>query len=214
MDSAALAVVIGMPKLKSRKREMFAIEVAAMTPLAQAYTSAGYKDSPWARYNASKLAHVPQVAKRIDELMTEFSDRSGIRAEYLQRRMLPLLEANAVDFYETVKDPAGNKVYRLRALTDLPRDLQAAIKAIDIDETGRPTKIVLHDKVSVGTTLLRSVGGLTDKAEIGGKDGATLTLEAIVLKSFRKAHPAGDATAAGSPGEGPHGGGEPEIQGG
>ena len=169
MDSAALAVVIGMPKLKSRKREMFAIEVAAMTPLAQAYTSAGYKDLPWARYNASKLAHVPQVAKRIDELMTEFSDRSGIRAEYLQRRMLPLLEANAVDFYETVKDPAGNKVYRLRALTDLPRDLQAAIKAIDIDETGRRPKSSCTTKFLLARRCCGQSAGSPTKPKLAAK---------------------------------------------
>jgi hypothetical protein len=75
-----------MPKLASRKRETFAIEVAAMTPLASAYVAAGYRDTPWARYNASKLAHVPEVAKRIDELQAEFADRSGIRAEYIQRQ--------------------------------------------------------------------------------------------------------------------------------
>jgi hypothetical protein len=32
-----------MPKLKSRKREMFEIEVGAMTPLASAYVVAGYR---------------------------------------------------------------------------------------------------------------------------------------------------------------------------
>jgi hypothetical protein len=67
-----------MPKLQSRKREMFAIEVASMTPLGRTYVLAGYSDTPWARYNASKLAHVPEVAARIGELMDQFSDRSGI----------------------------------------------------------------------------------------------------------------------------------------
>ena len=32
-----------MSKLKSRKREMFAIEVAAMTPYDRAYVLAGYR---------------------------------------------------------------------------------------------------------------------------------------------------------------------------
>ena len=174
-----------MPKLKSRKREMFAVEVAAMTPLATAYTLAGYTDLPWARYNASKLAHVPEVAARIDELMTEFSDRSGIRAEYLQRRLLPLVEADAADFYEATDDGTGRKVHRLRPLADLPRQLRAAIKSIEIDpETGTLTKVILHDKIAAGTTLLRSVGGFVDRTELTGKDGGALTLEQLVMASF------------------------------
>jgi hypothetical protein len=80
-----------MPKLRNRKRETFAVEVAAMTPLDRAYVLAGYADSKWACYNASKLAHIPEVARRIDELQAEFADRSGIRAEYLQRKLLPLV---------------------------------------------------------------------------------------------------------------------------
>src|SRR5271154_3986872 len=96
-----------MLKLASRKRETFAIEVAAMTPLASAYVAAGYRDTPWARYNASKLAHVPEVARRIDELQAEFADRSGIRAEYIQRQLLPLVEANPKDLFKPVCDEAG-----------------------------------------------------------------------------------------------------------
>jgi hypothetical protein len=93
-----------MPKLKNRKREHFAVEVASMAPLDRAYVLAGYRDTPWARYNASKLAHVAEVAARIDELQAEFSVRSGIHAEYIQRK----LEANPKDLYEPVFDAEGN----------------------------------------------------------------------------------------------------------
>jgi hypothetical protein len=79
-----------MPKLQSRKREMFAIEVASMTPFDRAYVLAGYSDTPWARCNTSKRAHVPEVAARIEELMDQFSDHSGI-AEYLQRKLSYIL---------------------------------------------------------------------------------------------------------------------------
>src|SRR5580704_5134716 len=109
-----------MPKLKSRKREMFATEVAAMTPLDRAYVLAGYADTPWARYNASKLAHVPEVAARIDELMTEFSDRSGIKAEYIQRKLLPLIESDPRLLFETRDDGSGNKIDKLKAVSALP----------------------------------------------------------------------------------------------
>jgi Terminase small subunit len=146
---------------------MFAIEVAAMTPLDRAYVLAGYSDTPWARYNASKLAHVPEVASRIDELQTEFSNRSGIRAEYLQRKLLPLVEANPQDLFDPVYDGTGKRIgSRLKNVTDLPRDLAAAISKIKCDpETGMVTEIVLSNKIEAGNVLLRSVGGLTDRHE-------------------------------------------------
>jgi Terminase small subunit len=164
-----------MPKLKSRKREMFAIEVASMTPLASAYVAAGYRDTPWARYNASKLAHVPEVAERIDELMTEFSDRSGIKAEYIQRKLLPLIESDPRLLFETRDDGSGNKIDRLKALSALPSGLAAAIQKIRLDpKTGAVIGIDLHNKNETSNTLLRSVGALVDRHEHSGKDGASI----------------------------------------
>jgi hypothetical protein len=165
-----------MPKLKSRKREMFAIEVAAMTPLATAYVLAGYADTPWARYNASKLAHVPEVAARIDELQTQFSERSGIHAEYIQRKLLPLVEANPKDLYETKDDGNGQQIDTLRSISEIPRDLAAAIQKIKVDpETGAITEIILYNKTEAGNVLLHSIGGLVDKLEHSGKDGAPIS---------------------------------------
>jgi hypothetical protein len=153
-----------MPKLKSRKREMFAIEVAAMTPLDRAYVLAGYADTPWARYNASKLAHVPEVAARIDELQARFSERSGIHAEYIQRLLLPVVEANAADLFEPRIDAAGHVTgHQLKPIPALPRDLSAAISKIKCDpETGSVTEVSLYNKNEAGSTLLRSVGALKD----------------------------------------------------
>lgn len=167
---------MAMPKLKSRKREMFAIEVAAMTPLATAYVLAGYADTPWARYNASKLAHVPEVAARIDELQTQFSERSGIHAEYIQRKLLPLVEANPKDLYKTKDDGNGQQIDTLRSISEIPRDLAAAIQKIKVDpETGAITEITLYNKTEAGNVLLHSIGGLVDKLEHSGKDGAPIS---------------------------------------
>jgi hypothetical protein len=157
-----------MPKLKSRKRETFAIEVASMTPLDRAYVIAGYTESPWARYNASKLAHVPKVAARIDELLAEFSVRSGIHAEYIQRKLLPVVEANVQDLYEPRIDDNGQKCgHQLKAIPDLPRDLAAAISKVKCDpETGAITEVSLFSKVEAGNTLLRSLpGGMIDSVD-------------------------------------------------
>src|SRR6266702_7869597 len=82
-----------MPRLKNRKREHFAVEVASMTPPDRAYLLAGFKDSKWSPYNASKLANAPAVAARIAELQREFAERAQLHVEYLQRLLLPLVEA-------------------------------------------------------------------------------------------------------------------------
>jgi hypothetical protein len=157
-----------MPKLASRKREVFAIEVAAMTPLDRAYVAAGYRDTPWARYNASKLAHVPEVAGRIDELQMQFSERSGIRAEYIQRQLLPLVEANPKDLFEPILDIDGKITGdKLKSISELPRSLTAAISKIKCDpESGAVVDIALASKSEAGNILLRSLGGLVDRLEV------------------------------------------------
>jgi hypothetical protein len=156
-----------MARLKNRKREMFAIEVAGMAPCASAYVAAGYRDSPWACYNASKLAHVPEVAARIAELQAEHSERSGIRAEYIQRKLLPLVEANPKDPYKTADDGSGRKLPMLRSISEIPRDLAAAIQKIKIDpETGAIIEATLANKSEAGNILLRSLGGLVDRLEV------------------------------------------------
>ena len=49
------------------------LEIASMVPYDRAYVTAGFKDSPWARYNANRLAHDPQVAARTEGLRCEFA---------------------------------------------------------------------------------------------------------------------------------------------
>jgi hypothetical protein len=149
---------------------MFANEVSAMTPLDRAYVLAGFRDSPWARYNASKLAHQPAVAARISELQAEFTERSGIRAEYLQRRLLPLVESDPRGLFEIVDDGAGAKVERLKPITQLPSNLAAPVSKIRLDpKSGAVVGVDLADKNSAANTLLRSVGGLIDRCELDDK---------------------------------------------
>jgi hypothetical protein len=149
---------------------MFAIEVASMAPLASAYAAAGYREGAWAPYNASKLAKMPEVAARIAELQSEFAERAGIRAEYIQRKLLPLVESDPRGLFESVVDAAGVRTERLKSITQLPSGLAAAIQKIRLDsKTGQVTGIDLHDKNAVGGTLLRSVGGLIDRHEIDDK---------------------------------------------
>jgi terminase small subunit-like protein len=156
-----------VPKLKNRRREHFAVEVASMTPPDRAYVLAGFKDSEWSRYNAHKLAHDPAVEQRIEELRTEFREHSQLHAEWIQRQLLPLVEANPQDLFAATPDPTGRKVEKLRPITDIPRRLAAAIQRIKLDpETGAVTEISLYPKTEAGNTLLRSVGGLVDRLEV------------------------------------------------
>jgi hypothetical protein len=166
--ASGMAIVCVEMQLKSKKREIFAIEVASMTPLARAYVTAGYVDTPWAKYNASRLAHTPEVAARISELQEQFAERSGIHAEYLQRQLLPIVEANAADLFEPRVDAAGRSTgYRFKPIEALPRSLSAAISKIRCDPgTGEVTEILLCSKVDAGGTLLRSVGGLKDVHDV------------------------------------------------
>ena len=92
-----------MPALKYRE-ELFAHEVAAFTPPDRAYLAAGFKSQPeFARGNACRLLRKPEVAKRIDELREDFRSRCALHVEYLQELLLPIVEANPLDYFKTEK---------------------------------------------------------------------------------------------------------------
>jgi Terminase small subunit len=176
--------VITMPRLKNRRHEAFAIDVAACTPYDRAYIAAGYTNSGWAVYNGNRLAHVPAVADRIAELQVEFGERSSIHAEYLRRQLLPIVEANYQDLFEPMFGPDGQKIGdKIRAISDLPRRVAAAISKVKVDpESGAVTEVTLDGKIGAATVLLRSVGGFVDRTELTGKDGATL--EQLISSSY------------------------------
>lgn len=161
-----------------------------MTPYDRAYVEAGFSNTPWARYNANRLAHDPAVAARIAELRGEFEERSQIHVEYLQRKLLPIIEANAQDLFTTWVTPDGRALQVLKSISAMPRDLAAAIKKIKCDpETGAITEIDLYGKIEAGSVLLRSVGGLVDRLKVSDDDIAGMTQEEIrsyILEAHRK----------------------------
>jgi phage terminase small subunit len=121
-----------MMRLRNPRHELFAIEVAAGTPPDRAYVAAGFKGGKWARPNASKLAHMPKVAQRIAELQMEYAAQGGLQAQYIQAKLLPLIEADLRQLFEV--GPDGQP--RLRKLTDLPDGIAAALNSVKVDETG------------------------------------------------------------------------------
>jgi hypothetical protein len=190
-----------MPQLRNRRHECFAREIAALTPLASAYAAAGYAGDPqWFRFNASRLVNKAEVKARIAELQAEFNQTAALHAQYIQQKLLPLIESNAADLYKIGED--GKE--RLRSITELPRSLAAAITKIKFDrDTGAVTEISLADKTGPGTALLRSVGGFVDKFEHTGQNGGPMrfTLADLVGESMASRIGDADGTARNSTSE-------------
>jgi phage terminase small subunit len=84
-----------MPKLANRRWEIFATELASGAPLLTSYLTAGYKQSYSARFNASRLSNKPAVRERIDELLAEFTRTTFVRLEWIQARLVEIIEGRA-----------------------------------------------------------------------------------------------------------------------
>lgn len=69
------------------------------------------------------------------------------------------------------------------------------IREIDLDDSGSPKKIRLHDRVKALETILRLYGKFVDKHEHTGKDGAPLSLivDTALVKEDRNVDPQPDA---------------------
>lgn len=168
-----------MGRLRNSKHERFAHAVAALVPLGTAYREAGFRgDERWHPYNGSRLANQPAVKERIEELRREFerncADGAIVHANYVRAQLLPLIEIDGAELFEP--DPEDPTKRRLRDICKLPKHLTKAISRIKLHaETGRPTEITLYDKATAAATLLRSLaGGVVERRELVGKDGAPL----------------------------------------
>lgn len=86
-------------------------------------------------------------------------------------------------------DATGRKRETLRPVTELPRRLAAAIQKIKFDpDTGSPLEIALYNKNDAGGTLLRSVGGLTDRLQVSDDVSAMsdADLSALMVDAMRR----------------------------
>jgi hypothetical protein len=161
--------------LPNLRWERFCREYAAGETLTAAYNRAGFKDSVYSRFNASKLSHEPRVRARINELLEQHAEASTVHVQYLQSQLLPALRTNSQDLF----DADGN----LRPIAELPREVAGAIKSIKFHkETGRISEVVLADKIAAAGLLLRSVGI--------GDEGAKAVAAAVLEVRWRE--PQGD----------------------
>ncbi len=165
--------------LPNLRWEKFAREYASGETLAAAYVRAGFVDSPYARFNASKLSHKPPVRERINELMEQFAEASAVKVEYLQHQLLPALRTNPQDLF----DDDG----KLKPIAQLQRDCAAAIKSIKFHkETGQMVEVVLADKIAAAGLLLRSIGAI----------GADVAVSATAVAGAIDAEPCSDLDTA------------------
>jgi hypothetical protein len=148
-----------MARLRNPRRELFAIEVASGTPLDRAYVAAGFRGGRWARPNASKLAHRPDVAVRIGELQQQYAIEGGLQAAYVQAKLLPLIEADLRHLFEKGSDGKP----RLRNLTELPDGIAAALSSVKVDEDGKIHEFKLASRIDAARTLLQSIGAIIEQ---------------------------------------------------
>jgi hypothetical protein len=148
-----------MPALKYRE-ELFAHEVAAFTPPDRAYLAAGFKSQPeFARGNACRLLRKPEVAKRIDELREDFRSRCALHVEYLQELLLPIVEANPLDYFKTEKGKGSNRSRTMfKDLKKLRREQGLAISNLKLSDEGTVAEVKFHGKVEAAKALLATLG--------------------------------------------------------
>jgi hypothetical protein len=172
-----------MTALANRKHEIFSQELAAGTPLLQAYLRAGYRESYSARFNASRLRNTPPVRGRVTEIQSVSANFSSISADYVRHELLDYLTCDPKDLY--VEDPGHPGRLLLRPLEALPDRVRKAIVRIKVDPlTGRPTEIILAEKTSVATALLRSLpGGMSPSTVINATATAAAGVEIADMSS-------------------------------
>lgn len=153
---------LAMPQLKNRRHELFAVELATGAPLLSAFLAAGYRDSYSARYNASRLRNTPAVRTRVDELLTEFGERSLVQKDWVLSQLIPIVEGNIKELFEVRAGASGQMTLKLRPLSELSSRTTAAISRIKVDEEGRPVEVWLHNKTETANVLLRGIGAIKE----------------------------------------------------
>lgn len=143
-----------MPALQDQRYELFAHEVAAFTPPAHAYLLAGFKSKPeFARGNAVRLLHKPDIAARVDELRADYRARCALNLEYVQEQLRPIVEVNPLDFFVTQKGRT-----RFKQLNRLRREQGLAVASVKLNDDGRIAEVKFHNKNEAAKALMASLG--------------------------------------------------------
>src|SRR5258708_36060400 len=117
---------------------------------------------------AIRLLRDVTVSAQIDELTDKYSAAAGLTVERTLREVARLSYFDARELYR--------EDGRLKAIHELDADTRAAIASIEMDETGRPTKIKLWDKNAALEKACKHLG-LFDKDNSQQRERLVLSVE-------------------------------------
>jgi hypothetical protein len=141
-----------MGVLRNPKHEQFARERSFLTAPLVAARAAGYVKMTAG--NAAKLDRNPKIRARIAELSKDDEDLVALKRRYLERLLMRVASADALDVWEPVIGANGKPTpgkYRLKDLLSLPDDLRQAVASVTID--GAKVKVEMLDKLTATAQL-------------------------------------------------------------
>lgn len=154
------------------KQELFAREYLVDLNATQAAIRAGYSEKT-AYSQGERLLRNVEVATVIQTNMDKRAAKIEITADKVLQEIAKLSFANLQDFY--------NENGSLKEIHTLPRDVAAALSSskVNLTEACAVQEIKLHDKKGSLELLGRHLKLFTDKTELTGKDGETLTIQVV-----------------------------------
>ena len=164
------------------KREAFAAGLAAGQTQAAAYRAAFPHSAKWRDgavwTEASKLAALPEVRQRVDDLMAAAAAKNGVTVE----RVVAELARVAFGDRRRLMTWGPNGV-KLRDSETISEDDAAAVAEVSetVNAAGGSIKLKTHDKVKALELLGKYVGIFTDKVQLTGKDGGPVETKAVVF---------------------------------
>lgn len=170
-----------MPVLANQRHELFAQKLAEGRSATEAYRLAGYKPSD---QNAARLSKTDKIRTRIDEILSESAERTGVTIDWIVSELKAIAGSNMADYmcsnYEGIP---------VLSFADLTRAQTAALSEVTVDtymdghgEEAREVKKVkfkLHDKKGALVDLGKFLGMFKDKVELSGPGGGPVEVTKI-----------------------------------
>lgn len=146
------------------KQQRFCEEYLVDLNATQAAIRAGYS-AKTARRIASENLTKPDIAKRIDKLTGERSQRIGRDADDVIRRLWQIVEADVTDAFSADGLPVNP--------TDIPERLKAALASIKL---GDSFEIKTNDRLKALELLGKHYGLFVDRSEVDVRAAAQVKI--------------------------------------